>query len=120
MNQLQKKTKIEARNVINGTVKTTEERFDSLSNNNVLKSAIVFNPQNWPKGEALNFYGDQEVQCIYDVYQQPLKARHVYLTQCEIQWTEIKRHTSRKKKIQMKLKLKVKRTLQANITSGLR
>ena len=89
MNQLQKK-KIEARNVINGTVKNIEERFDSLSNNNVLKSAIVFNPQNWPEGEALNFYGDQEVQCIYDVYQQPLKARYVYLTQCEIQWTEIK------------------------------
>ena len=85
MNQLQKKTKIEARNVINGTVKNIEERFDSLSNNNVLKSAIVFNPQNWPEGEALNFYGDQEVQCIYDVYQQPLKARYVYLTQCEIQ-----------------------------------
>ena len=99
------KIKKAAKQVIEDTITKTEEQFDSLINHTVIKAATVMNPHNWP-GDALQDYGDQEIEQLYNAFQEPLKARHVDLHKCTVQWTDLKKHISRKRKAERETKRK--------------
>ena len=97
--------------MIKDTIKNIEDRFDSLVSHPVMKSAMVINPQNWPDGEALQDYGDEEVEQIYSAYKKPLEARHVDLNHCKVQWTELKNHISRKRRAEKETKQSTTQTI---------
>ena len=67
-------TKQTAKEIVEATIKNTDERFDSLTKHTVIKSAAVMNHQNWPDRDVLKDYGDTDILNLFNAFQEPLKA----------------------------------------------
>ncbi|CAH1253071.1 ZNF862 [Branchiostoma lanceolatum] len=64
---------------------------DTFLNNDVINSALAFDPSTWPPtAEALASYGEEEISTIFQHYKVPLEKAGHSLDNCLIQWGELK------------------------------
>ncbi len=98
--------KVEA--IVNETKENIDTRFDTFSNNPVLKASRVINPHNWPESEAALYdYGDQEIEELFKHFESLLQSRHLAdLNRCKLQWIELKLLISRRRKLEIHSKKK--------------
>ena len=90
-----------AKKIVDGTIQNIDERFGSLVDNDIIKAAAIANVHNWPsEAEALNEYGEDEVEKLYMHFEGPLKRRNIDLNRAKVKWIELKTQVARKRKLE--------------------
>lgn len=64
---------------------------DTLLSNDVIHSALVFDPSTWPPtAKELASYGEEKISTIFHHYRVPLEKAGHSLANCLVQWGELK------------------------------
>ncbi|XP_072044905.1 zinc finger protein 862-like [Amphiura filiformis] len=99
--EIKRKVMETAKKIVDGTIQNIDERFGSLVDNDIIKAAAIANVHNWPsEAQALNEYGEDEVEKLYMHFEGPLKRQNIDLNQAKVQWIELKTRVARKRKLE--------------------
>ena len=101
-----------AEKVLDDTMINLNDRFGAFINHEVIQASVIINLQNWPHEAAdLEDYGEAELEKIYKHFRSLFESRNVDLETCKVQWTDLKRFVSRRRK-QEKKQVKKRRSKQ--------